>query len=502
MSVTTLDPRPAVRGRSMRPAPRRSAGTSLFLLWLLFAAGSALTLTMLFVSVEMRYVLAPLLALAASTAVYAGVLFRRDRQLPVFEPASLAVAATFVYGAFPLIGFIAGGLRWHTLTDYRLTLYNPGPREVGTFGWRYALYLAFLVATYLIVRGRRAVLTTKLNPPGSARVITIVGLFAFTTIFLLVISFRYGISLSPSYADIYSGNAKTAIALPRAVLQFAGNAMAIRLLLEQLFILVLMLHWRFLASRFVLVAFLAWVALDNAGGARTELVLLMMSAVLLYHRLVTPLKLRVLIPAGALILGGFIALGVLRDLGGRGLVEESDTPLLASSNEFQVIFSNAVDLYYRHHAGILPPVPWQLYWADLLALVPSQLLPFPKIDPSIWYIISLDAQDSNVGLMFGLLAQAVLGRDWLELALRGIGLGLFLGLLQRWYVRNHVRFWPTVLIMFLSVWMFYTVRQSTFFFFYYIVYRFLPTMIATELLRQVLITPRRIRRAAQRLQQA
>lgn len=500
MSVTTLDPRP-VRGRSMRAAARPAAGMSLFVLWLLFASGSALALTMLLVSVEMRYVLAPLLALGITTIVYAVVLFRRDRQLPVFEPASLAVAATFVYGAFPLLGFIAGGLRWHTLTDYRLSmLYDPGPREVGAFGWRYALYLACLVATYLIVRGRRAVLTTKLNPPGSARVITIVGLFAFTTLFLLFVSFRYGISLSPTYADIYSGDAKPARTLPHVVLQFAGNAMAIRLLLEQMFIVVLMLHWRFLASRFLLVAFLTWVAIDNAGGARTELVLLMMSAVLLYHRLVTPLKLRVLLPAGALILGGFITLGVLRDFGGQGLVEKSDTPLLASSNEFQVIFANGFDLHYRRAAGILPPVPWQLYWADFIAIVPSQLLPFQKIDPSIWYIFSLDAQDSNVGLMFGLLAQTALGRDWLELALRGIALGLFLALLQRWYVRNYARFWPTVLIMFLSVWMFYTVRQSTFFFIYFVVYRFLPTMLAVELLRQVLITPRRIRRAAKRLQ--
>ncbi|HEX8255654.1 MAG TPA: hypothetical protein VF846_21125 [Thermoanaerobaculia bacterium] len=499
MSVTTIDPRPGIPRRSVRPAARTSVAT-LFLMWLLFAAACALTLTMVLVSVDMRYVLAPLLALTITAIVYGVVLFRRDGQLPVFEPASLAVAAAFVYASFPLLGFIAGGLRWHTLTDYRLSMYDPGPREVGEFGWRYALYLACLVATYLIVRGRRAVLTTRLNPPGNARVITIVGLFAFTTIFLLVISFRYGISFNPNYADIYRGEGKTARALPHVVLQFAGNALAIRLLLEQMFIVVLMLRWRSLAARFLLVAFLGWIAISSAGGARTELVLLLMTAVLLYHRLVTPLKLRVLIPTGALILGGFLALGVVRDLGGQGLVEKSDTPLLASSNEFQVIFANAYDLHYRRHAGLLPSVPWQIYWADLIAVVPSQLLPFQKVDPSLWYMISLDAQDTNIGLMFGLLAQAVLGRDWLELALRGIALGLFLALLQRWYVRNQARFWPTILIMFLAVWMFYTIRQSTFFFFYFIVYRFLPTMLAVEVLRQVLITPRRIRKVAQRLQ--
>ncbi|HYO78362.1 MAG TPA: hypothetical protein VE010_18025, partial [Thermoanaerobaculia bacterium] len=164
MTVTVAEPRPAVRAiqRVRRRHRRQRRALSPFVQWMFLASGSAVTLTLLLASHELRLVLGPLLAIAFLTLFSAVVLYRRDGQLPVFEPASFCVAATCVYAIFPLINFIAGGLRWHPLTDFRLLLYDPGPREVAAFGWRYALYLACLVATYLIVRGRRAVLTTSL----------------------------------------------------------------------------------------------------------------------------------------------------------------------------------------------------------------------------------------------------------------------------------------------------------------------------------------------------
>lgn len=486
----------------VRPRPRHAVAldaTVPVLGWLLVMLAAAISVTLLLVERDLRWVLAPMLVMFYLTIVYVCVLYARDRALPVFEPASLAVASGFVYGSFPLLNFIAGGLRWHSLSDFRLAAHDLGPKEVGTFGWRYAVYLGFLVVTYLIVRGRHAVRSgsAKFDRRNTARVAAIIFLGVVVIVFLASLSITYGIAYSPTYEDLFSGQVKTVTVLPHFLLQIAHNAMAIRILVEQLFIALLMLHWRSLLARVTLFALLAAVAIVNAGGARTELVILLLSTLLLYHRLVRPVKLRLLIPAAALILGGFLALGVLRDLRGEGLTAASDTPVLAASNEFQVLFANAVDLHERRKSGVLGPIPWQIYWADLTGLIPSQLLPFQKVDPSMWYMATLDAADSGIGLMFGVVAQAVLGHDWLELALRGVALGLFLGLLQRWYVRHQNRFWPTILMLFLSVWMFYTVRQSTFSFFYFVAYRFVPTVVAVEVLRQIFIVPRRVQRRVQ-----
>jgi len=107
-------------------------------------------------------------------------------------------------------------------------------------------------------------------------------------------------------------------------------------------------------------------------------------------------------------------------------------------------------------------------------LIPGQLLPFRKIDPSLWYLEQLGLQDSQVGFMFGVLSQAILGVDWLELMVRGTVLGCVLGLIHRWYVKRSQRFEVTLLYVFLCVWSYYTVRAATFYFVYPVVYRFLP----------------------------
>ena len=126
-------------------------------------------------------------------------------------------------------------------------------------------------------------------------------------------------------------------------------------------------------------------------------------------------------------------------------------------------------------------MPWQIYVSDLYFPVPSQLLPFDKIDPSTWYIDVIGETGSGNGYMFGVMSQAVVGLDWAELVLRGVVLALVLAVLQRWYVRRADGFWPTLLYVFVGIWTYYTFRASTFYGAYFVVYHFLPVLIATTL---------------------
>ena len=444
-----------------------------------------------FIAGESRIVLLPVLAMLACMATYAAVLHGRDRRLPLFEPASFAVAATVVYGAYPLVNFIAGGLRWTPFSDSRLARLAVEPEDVAAFGWRYVLYLAAFVVTYLLIRGAAGVRTTAIRRPSRATTVSVL-LTAFLSWGLLAAIARvFDIQYAVDYAAL--GSVRTISNLPLFVAQVAQNVSSIQLLLWQLIVALLLLQWRKrIWTRPVLIGFLLVVAVDAAftHGARSPLVLLLMATVLLYHRLVRPLKLAVVTAVGCALLAAFIGFGIARDFRGA----DEPVPFLTAGNEFQSILGTPFDLRERIRTREIVEIPWQVYWADLLALVPSQLLPFEKIDASTWYLRVAGIE--NVGYVFGLMAQAVVGRDWLELALRGAALALVLALLQRWYVRRVESFWPTMMMMYLCVWMYYTIRQSTFSFLYVMIYRFLPAFVVVQVLRILLKRTARPVRAA------
>jgi hypothetical protein len=447
---------------------------------------------------EARAIVLPILAMLICVATYAATLYRRDGILPIFEPASFAMAATFVYGSYPLVNFIAGGLRWSPFSDNRLQQVANDPRDVAAFGWRYALYLATFVVTYLLSRGA-GVRTTAMREPSRATVISIVGTAFLAWALLAVVARVFGIEYSAGYADLTAGSVRTISSLPLFVAQITQNVASIQLLMWELIVALLLLRWRnHMGARVVLVAFLLFVAADVivTRGSRSQLVLLLMATGIFYHRLVRPLKLVVMTVAGCGLLAGFLAFGILRDFRDydSAMSNHGDVTFLTAGNEFQAILGTPFDLRERLRTGQIVQVPPQIYWADLLALVPSQLLPFEKIDPGLWYLKV--AGIDNSGVVFGLMAQVVLGLDWLELILRGMALALVLALLQRWYLRRVESFWPTMLMMYLSVWMYYTIRQSTFSFLYVVVYRFLPTMIVVEVLRLLLTRVSRPVRAA------
>lgn len=458
---------------------------------LLFAAVIVASALGTLVAGESRIVLLPVLAMLICMATYVAVLYRRDRRLPLFEPASFAVAATVVYGAYPLVNFIAGGLRWTPFSDSRLARLAVEPKDVAAFGWRYVLYLAAFVVAYLLIRGAAGVRTTAIQRPSRATTISIVLTALLSWGFLTAIGRVFDFHDSFDYADF--GTVRTISNLPHFVAQITQNVSSIQLLLWQLVVALLLLRWReHVWARLALVGLLLFVAVGVlvTRGSRSQLILLLMATALFYHRLVKPLKLLLVTAAGSALLAAFLGLGIVRDFRGA----DEPVPLLTASNEFQSLLGTPFDLRERIRTGEIVEIPWQVYWSDLLALVPSQLLPFEKDDGSSWYLRV--AGFENVGFVFGVMAQAVVGRDWLELALRGAALALVLALLQRWYVRHVQSFWPTMLMMYLSVWMYYTIRQSTFSFLYVVMYRFLPTFLFVEVLRLFLRRTARHARAA------
>ncbi|HEX2120181.1 MAG TPA: hypothetical protein VHL59_00935, partial [Thermoanaerobaculia bacterium] len=243
-------------------------------------------------------------------------------------------------------------------------------------------------------------------------------------------------------------------------------------------VVMLVSRWHRRTWKFVLFAWLAYEVLDTVWKmqGRTEAALLLLTAIVSYHRLVRPLRLGRAVLTAVLLLAAILLYGLMRDVGG---VSSADRRAAwGSPTEFLVLYGTAYDIASRKALGILPPVPPQLYFSDFYRVVPSQLLPFYKWDPSDWYLVEvLEIRDGSIGLMFGMIAQAELGRAHVELAVRGLLLALFYAFVHRAYHRYSVSFWATIGYLFLLTWSYYAFRSTSFDILYRAVYYLLPTVL-------------------------
>jgi hypothetical protein len=429
-----------------------------------------------------RPVVLPLLAVANLFLFFIIVLQNRDGRLPVFEIGSVCVGITSLYAAVPLLGFWLGGLRWSPQSDALLYRHPPSMAEIMGVAWRYVLYLASFVAAYIFFRGRSGFASPNLRPVDRpTKFVVVAALVGFTVFFLLVFAV-FGVPYSVSYARMRAGTVPLWESLP-PVLQFMGKAGYWILLVAKLCLLAILFQaWPSVKQRGVLITWLALETLWTVSllGARRDMAMLLIASVLLYHRLVKPLAVSQAATAATALLSGLLVFGFLRDLSGQNFS-------WTAANEFQTLFANACDIEARR-PGL--DVPWQIYYSDLFRLVPRRWLgplQFQVLDPSYWYLDVLGIRrDPGVGRMFGVVAQAMIGWDWPELAVRGALLGLIFAGIHRWYVRHSTSLWATAFYLFLCLWSYFTVRSTTFHIVLYVLYGFLPAFILLFAARSVL----------------
>ena len=399
------------------------------------------------------------------------------------------VASTTLYAIFPLLGFIGMGLHWVPGIDGRLLGYDFDVIELATFGWRYVVYLGSFVVVYLLGRGRKSALSARLRPIPEQLIIALLIALVCQYAVKWGVNLGYGLNYDISYSELdeHLRQAKSMPSMPYLMLQIVDIVLASILLTKQAMLVVLVQRWSSLKWRAVL---LVWLTVEVSViairlGGRGPAVLLLLSFAVLYHRLVRPLRPLWAVVGGVALMTGFLAHGIVRG-GDQSLKNVNLTSVFTNSNEFQSLFTTAYDIYKRKQMGILPHVPWQVYAIDLYLEIPSQILPFEKVDPAFWYLDVLGLRDSGVGFMFGVMAQAVLGFDWIELVLRGALLGVLFAAFHRWYVRRSQKFWVTLLYLFVSIWSYYTFRATSFWFVHYVVYQFIPVMLSVRIIAYAL----------------
>ena len=264
--------------------------------------------------------------------------------------------------------------------------------------------------------------------------------------------------------------------LPLLVLQISHNVLAIARVAKLGILIFLVLRWK---QNWARAALFVWLVAEvgqtlSILGARTYAAMLILAAMVTYHRLVKPFTFKTLSLLSAAFLFALIGYGFLREYG-RGDIVGIENPLVAA-NEFQVLMTTPIHIKWLMDRGAITEVPWELIFSDFLMLIPQQFLSFPKLDPSTWYLSQI-GHDPQTGLMFGVVSQGLVGGGLVELVLRSIVLAAILAGIHRLYVKRAESFLLTLFYVWLLTVVYYTYRSTTFFVLTYVLYQFIPVML-------------------------
>jgi hypothetical protein len=125
-------------------------------------------------------------------------------------------------------------------------------------------------------------------------------------------------------------------------------------------------------------------------------------------------------------------------------------------------------------------------------LPPQQFLPFEKVSASEWYLRQIGKSGTGQGFMWGIISQAIVGLDWIELVIRGAILGFILARIHRWYIKHQSGFLETLLYIFLCIKVYYTFRDTTLSLLSNFVWEVIPFYILLRLGKSILISSSQI----------
>jgi hypothetical protein len=419
----------------------------------------------------MAYVTVPLgLGILTFIAFFWALRYRRHGTVPWFEIGSTYVTVVTLYMVFPLVGYVILRGTYTPLNDSRLISLAPDSQEAGRVAWLYVCHLLGFGSVYLMARGRLPMVMARPRAPSVLTLVAVITAYLLIVGFEIAIGAFYNMSAS-SYTESYLAWQR----LPLVLAQLLNHLEGMKYPLSLAMLAVLFMSYR-TSRAFIIFSLVLITSLGLAKmGSRTEIVLLLLSAAAMYHVLVRPMPAPVIIVAAAAGLMGFLAFGVLRS----GHIIANP---FAASTEFENLFGNAIHL--ARIGRRLDHVPVGLYFADLAALVPQQLLPFSKIDPAAWYVTRFfpEYAAQGGGLAFGTIAEAILTGGALGALARGAALGLCFATVHRWYVHRSYSFWAFVFYVWLTTLCYQAFRNTTFSLAVLIGYRFLPAFVTVTVL--------------------
>jgi len=424
-----------------------------------------------FTSGDERAVILPVIAALLFILPALMELYERNGGVPLDDIGALYLTILALYLVFPIATYWARGLRFTPYNDSRLYWAFPVPSQIASIEWKYVAYIVPCVIAYLCAATRNSSNRTRWVKANTRTMFSCVLLLAGLEIFLKTFAGIYRISAA-NYDELVRLTFEMYRSLPHLVAQIYTHCNSMVVVAQAATLVFLFRDYRKYRA-----LILAWLVLETVIvvgglGSRSPLVWLILMMAILYDRFVKRIRLSIAVGGAVVFLGAYMLFGFVRSYSSPQTVNVS---FLDANNEFEALFASAFDLYTRADNGTLPPVPPQVRLNDFVAPIPSQLLPFEKLDASTWYTRILGIEDTGAAYGFGVISEGAIGWGWPELLLKGLLTGYILARLQRWYKARSTNYWVLVIYLYLEVSCYWLFRTSCFYFITLLLLTFCPS---------------------------
>jgi hypothetical protein len=401
-----------------------------------------------------------MLTLLATPLVMTYHIARKSHQSQ-FRVVDLGMAfiwIVFLYAFLPLLGIWLASLGIGTLTEQRLGNELPPSGLVRSVGSSYAAFMLAFAVIYSRQRNAHSHHAAVWQVPTSTDIRSLVVLVAVIKLGLLVFRFMLEADVSDDYISSYT------ILRDQSMLiqQLGGLLTAIDFAATVLLIVATVAY----APRFhTLIAVLLGLQIVTAiagGGSRSSAFLYAFAFVVARTVYGRSLRSSSLAIYGIVGLAAFLVAGLVRS--GIKVGEGPLTLQLVQSGEFISVFYNSLDLLDRVGDANLLAVKAGMYLADVLRLIPRQIIGDLKIDPATFYVSTFypEFSDAGGGLAFGAIAESTIGFGWPEALVRGALLGWLYAYIANLCLNGKL----TVARIFVYVWFvvmsYQSIRDTTF----------------------------------------
>ena len=412
----------------------------------------------------------PLATILLSGAVFYAALWWRQHDVSLLSLGGIAGAMVILYAVYPLLILLLNDLTYTPLNDNRLFADQASPEKIGSIAWYYVLYFESFATAYLATSGRSG--RFRVQPDSVRKGIVPLILVLFVVTQLVVYGINVAFDMKPtSYTDSY----RVMQQLPQIPRQILVNATQMGPTLLLLLMCLLFLEFR--RYRFLIAAIVLWNVLEalRVMQGRSGMFMLLLIVGFLYHHFVRRVRVLPIAVIGLLLVALSTWMGIVRQGSTVGAVAGAH-----GTSEFEAIVANAYDLkYVRAASGILRDQP-TIYFGDFISVVPQQLVPFTKRLKAEWYlsIYYPEFGASGGGMAFGVVSEAITGWGWIELLVRGVFVGVLFGLIHRRFSSRPITLWQLAFYLWLLVWSYQLVRNTTFGLLSWAEYYFLVPVIA------------------------
>ncbi len=377
-----------------------------------------------------------------------------DGSVHVLDFGLIVSAVMILYMVLPTLGFLFLNEGNLALMGFRISELDPKSSHINqVLGNAVAILVGIVLAYKMQFKGNYIV-------PEKIRIISsniysksIIGFIA-SGIILFIIKLMYGLNAVESYNESYT----VFWAMPKLVKQLFLVFQDVFTFCKIIIFIYLIQHnrsswkWIFLLYLFFTVFFY------DSSGSRTSLFVEVLLMIALYHIYIKKISKRGIFLLVILGLILFSFLGISRS-------QSSESFLLSNYlviGEFVNIWANAVHLVQLSGEQNLS-VPTNVSLSELLSFIPSQILPFEKLDYAVWYMRSFfpESLEQGNGLAFGIVAQSISDGGPFFGFFRGFILGSLFIWISRLVKLN--KFWwsfPIYLLFYLGI--YNTVRSSSF----------------------------------------